>query len=47
LIFTKLLAGYVTEDYMKEQHVIDYIIKDHDLQYYVIIEDHVKDHPEE
>jgi len=25
--------------------VTDYIVEDHDLQYYVIIEDHVKDHP--
>ncbi len=45
LAFSKLSAGHVTENYEQEQYVTDHSIEDYDLQYHVITEDHVKDHP--
>jgi len=46
LAFSELSAGHMTEDYVKEQHVTDYVVGDHDLQYHVTTENHVKDYPE-
>ena len=46
LAFAELSADHVTEDYVQGQHVTDYVIEDHDLQYHVITEDYVKDYPE-
>jgi len=44
LAFSELSAGYMTEDYMQEQHVTDHVKEDHDSQYHVITKDHEKDH---
>ncbi len=44
LAFLELSAKYVTENYVQGQHVTDYVVENHDLQYHVITENLMKDH---
>jgi len=37
----------MTEDHIEEQHVTDHVKKEYNLQYYMTIENHIKDHIEE
>ena len=46
LAFSELLADHMTKNHIQKEYVINHVIEDYDLQYYVTTKDHVKDHPE-